>query len=249
MAKSLARKTADIVSGNFSIPAGSLANATVGAGDIGATELADGAITAAKLASGVGIAAGTIAYFSMSAAPTGWLKANGSVISRTSYSDLFSAIGETYGSGDGSTTFKIPDLRGEFLRTWDDSKGTDSGRVFASSQGSQNKYEYNPLFFNGHTGGGDMVSSNFGLGSGHAPVQVDGTGYPDNYGGYTKPIFYLSSVTFTEDNDVGSTNTYGKGYNSLRVPVGVSGSTDNGTLTQNSEARVTNVALLACIKY
>lgn len=46
------------------------------------------------------------------AAPTGWLLCNGSAVSRTTYADLFTAISTTYGVGDGSTTFNLPDLRG-----------------------------------------------------------------------------------------------------------------------------------------
>ena len=70
----------------------------------------------------------------MTSAPTGWLKANGDAVSRTTYANLFSAIGITFGSGDGSTTFNLPDLRGEFIRGYDDGKGTDTGRTFGSSQ-------------------------------------------------------------------------------------------------------------------
>ena len=44
--------------------------------------------------------------------PTGWLKCDGSIISRTTYAALFAVIGETYGSGDGTTTFELPDGRG-----------------------------------------------------------------------------------------------------------------------------------------
>jgi microcystin-dependent protein len=62
------------------------------------------------------------------------LKANGAVVSRSVYAALFSAIGTTFGAGDGSTTFGLPDLRGEFIRGWDDGRGVDSGRVFGSSQ-------------------------------------------------------------------------------------------------------------------
>lgn len=80
------------------------------------------------------IDAGTLAFFGMSTAPSGWLKANGAAVSRTTYADLFTAIGTTHGSGDGSTTFNVPDLRGEFIRGWDNGKGTDSGRAFGSSQ-------------------------------------------------------------------------------------------------------------------
>ena len=64
----------------------------------------------------------------------GWLVCNGSAISRTSYAALFSRLGTTYGTGDGSTTFNLPDLRGEFIRGFDDGRGIDSGRVFGSWQ-------------------------------------------------------------------------------------------------------------------
>lgn len=77
---------------------------------------------------------GQIAYFSMSTAPTGWLKANGAAVSRTTYAALFAAIGTTFGAGDGSTTFNLPDLRGEFLRGWDDARGVDTGRGVGTGQ-------------------------------------------------------------------------------------------------------------------
>jgi microcystin-dependent protein len=73
--------------------------------------------------------------FARNTAPAGWLKANGAAVSRTTYADLFSAIGTVFGVGDGATTFNLPDMRGEFLRGWDDGLGVDSGRAFASSQG------------------------------------------------------------------------------------------------------------------
>jgi phage-related tail fiber protein len=79
-------------------------------------------------------AAGEVSYFARSTAPIGWLKANGATISRTAYSDLFAAIGTSYGAGDGSTTFVLPDFRGEFLRSWADGSGTDSGRALHSYQ-------------------------------------------------------------------------------------------------------------------
>jgi microcystin-dependent protein len=84
---------------------------------------------------GEGVPAGSFAYFAMSSAPAGWVKANGAALSRSTYSSLFSAIGTTWGGGDGSTTFNVPDLRGQFIRGWDDGRGADSGRGFATSQG------------------------------------------------------------------------------------------------------------------
>lgn len=79
--------------------------------------------------------AGTVIWTARNTAPTGYLKANGAAVSRTTYSDLFSAIGTRFGVGDGSTTFNLPELRGEFIRGWDDSRGIDSGRTFGSNQG------------------------------------------------------------------------------------------------------------------
>lgn len=80
------------------------------------------------------IPSGAVMYFAGRNAPTGWLKANGAAVSRTTYADLFAAIGTTYGAGDGRSTFNLPDLRAEFLRGWDDGRGIDSGRAFGSAQ-------------------------------------------------------------------------------------------------------------------
>jgi phage-related tail fiber protein len=56
-------------------------------------------------------------------------------VSRTTYSRLFSAIGTTFGNGNGSTTFNLPDFRGEFIRAWDAGRGVDAGRTLGSGQG------------------------------------------------------------------------------------------------------------------
>lgn len=77
---------------------------------------------------------GQLAYFPTASAPTGWLLANGAAVSRTTYSALFAVIGTTYGVGDGSTTFNVPDLRGEFIRGLDLSRGIDAGRTLGSLQ-------------------------------------------------------------------------------------------------------------------
>ncbi|MEM4655271.1 MAG: phage tail protein [Thermosphaera sp.] len=77
---------------------------------------------------------GMVSWFATSSAPTGWLKANGAAVSRSTYAALFGVIGTTFGAGDGSTTFNLPDLRGEFIRGWDNGRGVDSGRAFGSFQ-------------------------------------------------------------------------------------------------------------------
>lgn len=104
-------------------------------------------------ASGIsaGVPAGSVIYTAQSTAPTGYLKANGAAVSRTAYAALFGAIGTVFGAGDGSTTFNLPDLRGEFLRAWDDSRGVDSGRVFGSAQASQNLSHAHAVTDPGHS--------------------------------------------------------------------------------------------------
>ena len=77
---------------------------------------------------------GTVISVASSIAPAGYLKANGAAISRTAYASLFAGIGTVHGAGDGSTTFNVPDLRGQFIRGWADNGSTDSGRTFGSSQ-------------------------------------------------------------------------------------------------------------------
>ncbi len=80
------------------------------------------------------IPSGAVQTFAQGACPTGWLKANGQSVSRTTYASLFAAIGTTYGTGDGSSTFNLPELRGEFIRGWDDGRGVDTGRTLGSKQ-------------------------------------------------------------------------------------------------------------------
>lgn len=79
---------------------------------------------------------GDFKYHAANAIPPGWLECNGALLSRTNYAALFLEIGTTWGAGDGVTTFAIPDLRGEFVRGFDNGRGIDTGRVFGSNQNS-----------------------------------------------------------------------------------------------------------------
>lgn len=80
------------------------------------------------------VPSGAVQYFAMSAAPAGWLVANGTTVSRSTYAALFAAIGTVFGAGDGATTFNLPDLRGEFIRGWSYGRSVDSGRGMGSWQ-------------------------------------------------------------------------------------------------------------------
>ena len=82
-----------------------------------------------------GYPVGSIIIWPGSAPPIRHLLCQGQAVSRTIFSGVFSAIGTTYGSGDGATTFNLPDLRGEFVRGLDAGKGSDPSRVLGSAQG------------------------------------------------------------------------------------------------------------------
>jgi len=112
---------------------------------------------------------GQVGFFAMATAPTGFLACSGQAVSRTTYAALFTAIGTIYGAGDGSTTFNLPDLRGEFLRGWDGGRGVDTGRAFGSAQADQFKaHTHTPLNGNSfmtNTTAGAQGSFNYGSGN------------------------------------------------------------------------------------
>ena len=70
--------------------------------------------------------AGMLFPFAGASAPTGYLLCHGQAVSRTTYADLFTAIGTTYGTGDGSSTFNLPDLRGRVIAGQDDMGGSSA---------------------------------------------------------------------------------------------------------------------------
>lgn len=94
-----------------------------------AAEIEAAAIAAAITPSGV------VTGFAGASAPTGWLLCYGQAVSRTTYEDLFDAIGETHGAGDGSTTFNVPDLRGRAVAGKDDMGGSAASRLTSGGSG------------------------------------------------------------------------------------------------------------------
>jgi len=109
-------------------PTAPTAAAATNTTQLATTEFVQAAVSASQQA-------GEVCYFASDTAPTGFLKANGAGVSRTTYATLFAAIGTRFGVGDGATTFNLPDLRGEFIRGWDDSRGLDANRALGSVQG------------------------------------------------------------------------------------------------------------------
>jgi hypothetical protein len=103
-----------------------------------ANTVVDGSITYAKLAPSAQAATvppGAVMAYDGSLAPAGWLLCDGSAVSRTTYSGLFAVMGINHGSGDGTSTFNLPDYRGRFLRGQDQGTGRDPD---AGSRGTMN---------------------------------------------------------------------------------------------------------------
>ncbi len=81
------------------------------------------------------LAAGIVAPYGGTTEPTGWLFCYGQNVNRLTYAALFAAIGTTYGAGDGSTTFGLPDLRGRVVAGQDDMGGSSANRLTNQSGG------------------------------------------------------------------------------------------------------------------
>ena len=158
-----------------------------------------------------GTPAGAIMPFAMTTVPTGWLAANGAAVSRGTYSALFTAVGTTYGAGDGSTTFALPDLRGIFIRG--SSVGTVDGIIYNGGNGGavgarqtdaypSHNHGFNDYYerssanavsnFSG--GGGKLGLNSFSNVGGTTPNSTDYRGY----GTETRPanIAFLYCIKF-----------------------------------------------------
>lgn len=106
------------------------------------------------------VPAGAVMPFAMNSAPSGWLAADGTAVSRTTYATLWAAIGTTHGAGNGSTTFNLPDLRGIFVRGSGSQtiSGTTYSATFAAKQQDELK---------SHTHDGQYLRAD--LAGGHQP--------------------------------------------------------------------------------
>jgi microcystin-dependent protein len=167
--------------------------------------------------------AGQIGYFAGQAPPAGWIKANGSNVSRTTYAALFAQIGTAYGPGDGSTTFTLPDLRGVFPRGWDDGRGLDPARGFGN-------YQPDAMLNHTHTG----VTDAQGEHSHQLSLIVGATS------GNTSGLLVGNSTANENPTSRGSAILGGAHAHNII--------TGNQNVGNGPETRPKNVALLVCIK-
>lgn len=135
--------------------------------DLATKAYIDAAI-ATVLAQVVSVPTGTIGMFAADFPPSGWLAANGVAVSRTTYAALFAVIGTKYGAGDGTTTFNVPQLAGEFPRFADVGRGVDPGRLVGTAQADEIKSHGHGVNDPGHAhpySAGD-AQSGYGTGGG-----------------------------------------------------------------------------------
>lgn len=127
--------------------------------------------------------AGIINAYGGATAPTGYLLCDGSAVSRTTYADLFTAIGTTWGVGDGTTTFNLPDLRGVFLKgagTTNRVAGKDGADSYYSatlgsySQDKLQGHRHNIVLNAADGAGSSNVTTSVATGSGSTKVVVSG---------------------------------------------------------------------------
>ena len=110
---------------------------------------------------------GKVIIWTTTNAPAGYLKCDGSEVSRFTYAELFNAIGTTFGGGNGYSTFNIPDLRGVVVRGHDAGRGVDNGRGFSSFQGDDFASHF-------HTNGSLQVTASSRAGGGESMLVVSG---------------------------------------------------------------------------
>uniref|UniRef100_UPI002042CF5A phage tail protein n=1 Tax=Escherichia coli TaxID=562 RepID=UPI002042CF5A len=131
-------------------------------GGTGATNAAD-ARTNLGLGEGSALPVGVPVPWPSATPPTGWLKCNGAVFDKVKYPGLAAV----FPSGN------LPDLRGEFIRGWDDSRGIDNGRALLSSQGHSLKdHSHNQQIWTGS----NTTSSTIGQAGSYAPLATKGDG-------------------------------------------------------------------------
>jgi len=182
-----------------------------------------------------GVPTGSVFCMAVATIPTGYLECDGSAVSRTTYSALFAIIGTAYGTGDGSSTFNLPDLRGEFIRGFDNGKGTDNGRAIASAQTGDNQshshsYTNTSITVSGadHDHGIKRLALNSNTNSGHSTTLGSGQSY---YQGFSNSSLAGGNQIVSDSGGLSMTGT-----------VGITIS------NQGSESRPRNIAMMYVIK-
>ena len=185
-----------------------------------------------------GVPSGSVFCMAVATVPTGYLECDGAAVSRTTYSALFAIIGIAYGSGNGSSTFNLPDLRGEFIRGFDHGKGVDSGRGIATFQPADNaSHNHFASTTTSTTSSLASNSHNHGIEITHTATSVTAVGNQSDD--------RMGLIDFSGGNHPVRYNT-----ENASVSAGVNSSSSSSTTigNQGSEARPRNVTMMYIIK-
>jgi microcystin-dependent protein len=182
-----------------------------------------------------GVPSGSVFCMAVATVPSGYLECNGAAVSRTTYAALFAIIGTNYGTGNGSSTFNLPDLRGEFIRGFDNGRGADSGRSIASSQGASNASHNHSISLSGTTSTKSLTGS-------VARIAETMAAHGTASGVFTKRSNVQTPTTpnATDSSPAGGFDMDAS-HNHTFSASGTSGS-------QGSEARPRNIAMMYIIK-
>jgi microcystin-dependent protein len=221
---------------------------------------------------------GQIVFEARTSARAGYLKLNGALVNRADYPDLWAyaqasgtLIAEAtwangnwgcFSTGDGASTFRIPELRGEMLRCWDDGRGVDAARGIGTWQDSQNRTH-------GHTASAAAVGDHIHSG------WTDAQGWHGHHGGTTWAGDHAHSVASSPGNGQGASggnsvqqsggamatsvagghshafDTEGAGNHAHNIGIGGAGNHTHAitvNLDGGNEARPRNLAMLAMIR-
>jgi microcystin-dependent protein len=177
---------------------------------------------------------GMITAFAGATAPTGWQLCYGQAISRTTYASLFTVLGTTYGAGDGSTTFNLPDLRGRTVAGVDNMGGTDAG-ILSSANNLGEKVGAETVTLattdipsHGHTPTvtNNAVTSGAGSSHGHTPTVTNNAVNTGNQSADHSHTFGTGGASVDHSH---TTNGGGAHSHNIGLRTGAATSTHNNT--------------------
>lgn len=206
---------------------------------------------------------GCVFAFTATQIPNRALVCDGKAYSRTDYAELFAKIGTTFGAGDGSTTFNVPDLRGQFIRGLDLGRGVDENRQLGSLQDDVFKsHNHNATTSNSGSHAHSASSSSAGLHSHTGTTNKDGSHahsitVPTNSDGGTPSFENGGPATVTVNTNTDGSHSHGfttgeSGAHTHSITVQSSGSHSHTVTvdsTGSTETRPKNMALIYCIYY
>lgn len=151
---------------------------------------------------------GTISYFPDASIPTGWLPADGQAVSRTTYAALFAKIGTTYGVGNGTTTFNLPDGRGRALIGSGQGTGLTNRALGATGGAETHVLAEAEMPLHGHPFRASYATQS-------TANSTSTGGFMTNSGGTSSRVAFTGAVADTQGQQIGGTGG-GQSHNNMQ---------------------------------